>query len=644
MYPILMAATMSALACPILLASETRSDDDRLRFPADANLAVVTDFGATPDDDTDDTAAIQRAIEHALSVWPKKLVYLPAGTYVVSDTLVSRLSDERGGAHDGWRSGMTLIGESRDGTVLRLKDRCEGFGDPDKPRAVLMTGSEGRSKNPRGGGNQAFAHRIRNLTIDVGVGNPGAVGIDFLASNTGAIADMTIRSTDPDLAGAAGITLNRDWPGPALVSRVQIIGFDVGVQMLDHMQYGMTFEHLVLRGQRRAGIENQRNAAFIRGLVSENSVPALTSGDQGSFLLIDSQLSGGGSDASAILGKGQLFVRNVEVAGYPYAIDWIGASPARIATRRIEEFASHPPLTAGDADPGSLRSLDLPVRETPAYHTNNFDLWVRVEGHDADAIQAAIDATIDSDKTIVYLPNRSDSNPRHYTYDKTIVVRGNVQKIVGCGAEIKPVAGLDPATTMFRIDDGPAPVILEQFWMNGRVEQNSSRELVVRYATIGHPGGFNHTASDTNLYNTPRGTGAIFLEDVNAEPTINRGGTLYARQLNCEFGIDPILENHGGLIWVLGFKDEVGKPPITVLHNGPGARTEVLGLFHYLLHTDQGQTPAVINEGDLSMFFVFNGQPENRVVVREYDGHEWRELPRSATPSRFPLYVGRTNP
>jgi hypothetical protein len=630
---------VGALAAPGAMAEPAAPPPAAdLVFPADANLARVTDFGATPDDDTDDTAAIQQAIVHAVGVWPKKLVYLPKGTYIVTDTIATRLPDERGGHHDGWRSGVVLIGESRTGTVLKLKDAAEGFGDAAKPKAVLLTGSEGRKSNPRGGGNQAFAHRIRNLTVDVGSGNAGAIGIDFLSSNTGAVENVTIRTSDPERRGAAGLAMNRDWPGPALIKHVEIIGFDAGVQMLDHMQYGMTFEHLTLRHQRRAGFENQRNAAFIRGLVSENAVPALTSSDGGTYVVVDGQLTGSGNANAAITGKGELLARNLTVSGYEQAIDWTGSKREQVPVGRVEEFLSHPPLSLGSSPAGSL---DLPVRETPEFHEPDLGKWVRVDGHDADAIQRAIDATIDSDKTVVYLPNRSDQKPRHYTFDKPIIVRGNVRQIVGCGAEIKPVNGLDPATVLFRVEDGPGPVVIEQMWLTGRVEQNSTRDLSLRFMTIGHAGGFNHAASDTNLYNTPRGTGAIFVEDVNAEPTIHPGGTLYARQLNCEFGVDPILENRGGVMWILGFKDEVGKPPIPVLHNGPGAKTEILGLFHYLLHTDQGDTPAVINEGDLSMTFRFNGNPENRVIVREKHGGAWRELLRADAASRFPLYVSR---
>ena len=45
----------------------------------------------------------------------------------------------------------------------------------------------------------------------------------------------------------------RQWPGPALIKRVSILGFQSGI-MIQHYEYSMTFEHLTLVDQRRQGI------------------------------------------------------------------------------------------------------------------------------------------------------------------------------------------------------------------------------------------------------------------------------------------------------------------------------------------------------------------------------------------------------
>ncbi len=441
--------------------------------------------------------------------------------------------------------------------------------------------------------------------------------------------------------------MNRDWPGPALIKNVEIIGFDYGVQMLNHWQYSMTFEGLTLRNQRKAGFQNQKNAAFIRALDSVNSVPALEGMEEAGFVIIDSKFTGGDRNAAAIVGKGSLFARNLQSQGYGAIIEWEGTGKGghkhRIEKQRVEEFVSHDPVSLTSKAAGSL---NLPVRETPTFHDNNLDNWVKVDGHDADAIQRAIDATIGTDKTTVYLPNLSASKPAHYTYDKTIVIRGNVRKIISSGAELKPVKGFDPMQPVFRIENGPGSVVVEHFRsLVGRIEQNSTRDFALRFTLNNVAGGYNDPAAEFTVHNTKAGTGAMFLEDVNAEPSVFPGGTLYGRQVNCEFGGDPILENHGGAMWILGFKDEVGKPPITVLHNRKGAKTEILGFFHYVLgrpqDDSQGDTPAVINEGGaLSIFYSFNGQ-RNRIVMQESGGGQVQTLERQGLPQRIPLYISQ---
>ena len=77
-----------------------------------------------------------------------------------------------------------------------------------------------------------------------------------------------IRSGDG--GGVAGIAMNRNWPGPGLIRNVEIAGFDYGIQMVNHWQYSMTFEHLTLRNQRKAGMQVENNCAFIRAFRSDS--------------------------------------------------------------------------------------------------------------------------------------------------------------------------------------------------------------------------------------------------------------------------------------------------------------------------------------------------------------------------------------
>ena len=619
---------------------------EELRFPPDSGMLSAADFGATPDDDTDDTQALQKAVIEAISCWPRKLVYLPTGTYLVSDTWDSRTPDESGKLT--WQCSMVVIGQNREQTIIKLKDRCPGFGDPANPKAVISAGSQGRTKNSNGGGNQAFGNLFRNFTVDVGTGNPGAIGIDYMASNFGSVIDVTIRTSDPQGAGAIGISMLRDWPGPALIKRVEISGFDIGIAV-GHPQYSMTFEHITLKNQLKIAFRNDDNQCVIRGLTSVNSVPAIVSlGQHGlnRVVLLDSSLTGGSMATTAIAGSGEksyLFARNVTIGGYGKMVDWNGTSTTG---SKIDEYITAP-VQALHAHSG--RSLSIPIRETPTYHTNDFSAWVKVDGLDSEAIQKAIDATIGTDKTVVYFPSTVAKGARRgptYAMTKTIIVRGNVRKFMGFGVEIKTAKGFDPHTPGWIIEDGKEAVTWEHFRVfEGNFVQNSTRDMAIRFSGVGSPPPGNEAWAANSLSNTSKGTGAMFLEDCMAEPTVNPGGTLFARGLNCEYGFDPLLENHGGTMWILGFKDEVGKPSVPVLFNGPGAKTEILGFFHHALDW-QKEAPAIVNDGGtLSVAGFTYSYKANDVTVKERQGTgEWKTLlcKDPAKPDylkRFPLYL-----
>lgn len=114
------------------------------RIPDDANVVNVRDYGARGNGKNDDTRAIQEAIKYALDRQMRfiapKFVYFPTGTYLVSNTLEGRA------AHDswnrGWRTGLIMVGEDRQRTVIKLKDNANGFTNASQPRPLIKTGSE----------------------------------------------------------------------------------------------------------------------------------------------------------------------------------------------------------------------------------------------------------------------------------------------------------------------------------------------------------------------------------------------------------------------------------------------------------------------------------------------------------------------
>jgi len=161
----------------------------------------VKDYGAKGDGVTDDTAAIAQAITANIDksrYRSNPFIWFPNGTYLVTGPIEGRVRvpgvEEGKNFSAGWRSMLMLIGETRKGVVIKLQDNAPGYGDPAKPKWIVATGSEADKKDNYGGGNRAFRHGILNLTVDAGSGNPGAIGIDFIASNRGTVDGVTLRA------------------------------------------------------------------------------------------------------------------------------------------------------------------------------------------------------------------------------------------------------------------------------------------------------------------------------------------------------------------------------------------------------------------------------------------------------------------
>ena len=590
-----------------------------IAFPADAKVRnVKSEFGAKGDGITDDTAAIQKAFD-ACQQKHMEVVYLPTGTYILSQAVHFR----------GW---VFVQGENRDTTIIKLKDACPGYNDPKTPNWLLATTDPMPPEKRPGGDNMAFSNHVMNLTLDVGTGNPGAIGVQFISHNGGGLEDVTIRTPD---AGLIGLDLRTPWNGPCLFQRVRIEGFDVGIESW-HQTYFSTFEYIHLRGQKKTAWVNHDHPLVVRKLVSENAVPAVVNSKaNGHFVMLDSELNGGGKDNVAIENDGGLFLRNVKTTGYAAVVRQKGK---QLPGTTVEEYASGEPVVQHTSPKKTLR---LPIEETPAIPWDDHKDWANVldykpkvitlwttdhndTGYDAaDAVQAAID----SGKSTVYFPHGT------YILRKPVIIRGKVRVIQGCGSYVLlDRERIKEKAAIVLGDTDAKTVFLDRISLPQRFPEEGQFALA-------HRGKADLVVTHTRwmTYRNGEGCGRLFADDLCGSPLLfEHPQQVWLRGLNCEMGSGLKIDNRAADLWIMGYKAE---GVATELRNGKSARTELLGGILYPAGGDIEKNPSFINDGGrLSLVHAMFW------ANRQYIHDTWDGITKKhRSEDRFmPLYV--TNP
>lgn len=570
------------LFCVLLPAAQARADI----YPADSSALNVRDFGAVGDGQTDDTAAFLAALaasggDTGASFWQDRLVFVPDGTYRITAPLLKRYADGR------FASGFVLIGQSQTGTVLKLPDGAQGYGDPQRPQPVILTSSKlyrsgategGKDYPGRGEGNDAYMNFVENMTIDVGSGNQGAIAIDYLGNNSGAIRHVTLRAGAG--SGAVGLSMTRKWPGPTLIQHLTIQGFATGIATAQ-TEYGLTFEHVHLSNQRDTAIANSQNALTFRDLRIEGAAGRIINAGDKAFLAIEGGTAPGGSVADLIRNDGFVTLRDLSIGG---------AVQSGVLQGRSNWQATPPPTgRTAWADPP-------PVPVVPEGQ------WVNVATYGAtgdpaqDATQALRQAFA-SGAAVVYLPNGT------YAVNDSVDIPASLQRIVGMNSTIR-VINRRPAFArtngMFRAATAGPPLFIERLAFDNTglgeqvgVELTGGRGIVMR----------DIVSAGTTMLDRRATGGRAFLDNMCCGLLrITGPQPVFARQFDSE-GTTTRIINRGSPLSILGLKTE---GVCTVLDNREGARTDIFGGLVYVVRDGAPATvPTFINSASsLSASFV----------------------------------------
>lgn len=129
---------------------------------------------------------------------PRRIIYFPAGTYLVSDTVTYTLKNLKNIFNSKpfceLTRGIHLMGESYENTVIKLADKSKGFGENCEKAVVSYTNAEGAME--RECSNVSQLNTFTDLSIDCGIGNLGAVALRFVANNSGRVENVAFYGKD----------------------------------------------------------------------------------------------------------------------------------------------------------------------------------------------------------------------------------------------------------------------------------------------------------------------------------------------------------------------------------------------------------------------------------------------------------------
>jgi len=216
-------------------------------MPQDEKAFVFTPdaFGAIPDGTGDNTKALQSAIDTLVDTMTRGIIFIPEGTYLFCGTV------------NLWR-GVKLIGVGAKRPRFVLADNADGFGGPLSRYLIFCRNIKPQpGEYLRDANETTFYTSLRNIDVDLGQGNHGAVALRYHVAQLCPIEDCDFYLND----AKAGLE-----EGGNEVERCRFFGGTYGL-ISHHTAPGWQYYvgDCVFDGQKRACImTNQAGMTLVR--------------------------------------------------------------------------------------------------------------------------------------------------------------------------------------------------------------------------------------------------------------------------------------------------------------------------------------------------------------------------------------------
>ncbi len=574
-----------------------------------------------------------------------RILYFPKGTYLVSDTICYTLEDLHNLINDRPGSDLNRFihfqGEDMATTIIKLQDNCRAFRMGEHKAVVSFVRQRSSNVN--------MLNTFEDLTIDIGVGNTGAVGLRYDNSNTGKVRNVTIKSSDPAYRGDVAFEVPAR--SQSYVQNLFIDGFDIGISC----KGGTTaFEDVKMTNVQKTAVNvSQGNVAICDADIEMCGGCGVYAGTDAMITLLNVNLKHTAKRRGTCAVRnynGYIYIRNLATDGFWETVTNRYETVFSGGDGKVKEYiTTDRPYTLFGAQ---QMSVGLPIEKQPVYEWNGDESIVAevdsfgAKGDGVTDCTAAIQAAMNSGKEyIVFGEGR-------YLVSDEILIPASVKAInfMYCDFAITPDFAEEKEKGMLVIDeDSNEPLfmddgfVFEKFYGYLRfIRHSAKRDLCVADLHV-QTGAvyFNTVGGNKILMNNVASTMGVFGGiGYGSVPCFrfSDGEKVWIRQFNPERSADNVIVERDCDFWVFGFKTE--GPDGKAYNIRDNSRAEIF-CGNASIARDDG-CPCIENkESSVFAFFRTDGCGPNHqflVAVNEFQKGRRRVLFSYDMPKYGPEY------